>query len=567
MKLRALQSAGLGLLHLVVPGSLAHDLTLPRHEAALDPSEARRLAAAPSLRTAARATPPDAAACQLSVRLVDAETGRPLPGLLRASREDGTPLELPGLVNRGVKLRNNHPGKAWHAVVGPAVVDVPRAKLRIDALAGIEAEFTTHPIDLTGQSSAEVTLPVRRFSNLKKHGWRSGNTHLHLRGLTRAQADEYLETIPAADGLELLFVSYLERAEDDRDYISNEYRPASLQALAGHGTAFGWGQEHRHNFGPGGEGYGHVMLLDLQDLVQPVSIGEGITRRGPDFPPLRPGLETAHAQGAHVVWCHNTFGFEDVPNWLAGRVHAHNIFDGGAHGSYEDTFYRFLNIGLRVPFSTGTDWFMYDFSRVYVRLEGEPAPRAWLQALAAGRSFISNGPLLELRAGPHEIGDIVRVDRPRSVGITGRASGRTDFGRLELVHNGRIIHRTATQRHDGHHVAEMEFTLEITEPGWIALRVAGDSTVVPPNTPVRGTGAHRNEMGEALFGHTSPIYFDFAGRATFQSEAARSLVEELQSAIRTIEKQGKFETTDQKDQVLQAYWEAVARLEGRLRQP
>ena len=99
-----------------------------------------------------------------------------------------------------------------------------------------------------------------------------------------------------------------------------------------------------------------------------------------------------------MIWCHNTFGHEDIPNWVAGLLHAQNIFDGGDHGSYEDTFYRYLNVGMKVPFSTGTDWFIYDFSRVYVPLAGELTTKRWLAELAAGRSYITNGPLLELTA-------------------------------------------------------------------------------------------------------------------------------------------------------------------------
>ena len=56
-----------------------------------------------------------------------------------------------------------------------------------------------------------------------------GNTHLHLSGLTREQADEYLRTLPRADGLDLVFVSYLERAQADREYVSNGYTLADLE--------------------------------------------------------------------------------------------------------------------------------------------------------------------------------------------------------------------------------------------------------------------------------------------------------------------------------------------------
>ena len=101
----------------------------------------------------------------------------------------------------------------------------------------------------------------------------------------------------------------------------------------------------------------------------------GNTRRSTDRP-LQPGIQDARRQGGTIVWCHNTYGYEDVPHTLAGRLDALNVFDGSRRDSYADTYYRFLNIGLRVPLSTGTDWFLYDFARVYARKRGRTPAKA-----------------------------------------------------------------------------------------------------------------------------------------------------------------------------------------------
>ena len=53
----------------------------------------------------------------------------------------------------------------------------------------------------------------------------AGNTHLHLRDMTKEEADEYLRQLPVADGLKLLFISYLERHKDDQHYIIPPDRP------------------------------------------------------------------------------------------------------------------------------------------------------------------------------------------------------------------------------------------------------------------------------------------------------------------------------------------------------
>lgn len=510
------------------------------------------LAAAPNLRDAAQATPSATPTCRLSLELIDAETHKPMPGLLRVTRADRSLVLLPGLVNRGLKLRIAHPAKQWFVVIDAANVNVPREVLTVEAIGGLETERVSQMIDLTGKETGQVSLALRRFEHPAQAGWRNGNTHLHLSDLTRSMADEYLQTIPRADGLELLFVSFLSRTNADKTYISNTYTRDQLRTLNS-GVEFGWGEEHRHNFGAGGEGFGHVMLLNLLRLTDPVSIGPGIMGAAHDFPPLRRGIDTARREGATVVWCHNAFGFEAIPNWLSGRVHAHNIFDGGTHGSYADTYYRFLNIGLKVPFSTGTDWFIYDFSRVYARMDEPLNERNWLAALEAGRTFITNGPLLKLNAGPHHIGDTIKLDHPTSLIITGHAAGRGDFGQIELIHNGTVIQTAASHAKDGHFEADVSFPLQVTESGWIALRVADGSET-------------RNEMGELIFGHTSPIYFEFAGQNTFRPEAAQSMITSLETGLQTIEAKAKFADDAQRDEIQHIYHDAIRSLNERIAQ-
>src|SRR5262249_6023758 len=159
------------------------------------------------------------------------------------------------------------------------------------------------------------------------------------------------------------------------------------------------------------------MFLGIKDLVRPVSLGPGITGGGNDDRPLRPGIDAAKKQGGTIIWCHNGFGTEDVVSALAGRLDALNVFDGSRRGSFEDNYYRYPNIGLRLPISTGTDWFLYDFARVYAKVPGPLTVAGWLDALRKGRSQATNGPLLSLQVDGRQIGDTLRLDGPKTVHV------------------------------------------------------------------------------------------------------------------------------------------------------
>lgn len=480
--------------------------------------------------------------CHLKVALTEEGTGAGLPGLIRVTPEGrDEAVELAGLFHRA---------RGWHTMPPSAELAVPRTRLRIEALHGLETEKTTTSLDLSGKDRAEIRLPLRRIYDPRARGLKSGNTHLHLARITFRDAERYLREVPLGDGLDLLFVSYLRRMPDEARYTTNGFTRADLDRLSGGGIDFGWGQEHRHNFGRGEQGYGHVMLLNLLKLIRPVSIGPGIMGEGNDGRPLQTGIRQARTDGGTVIWCHNAFGHEDLPNWMAGLVDAQNIFDGGSRGDYSETFYRYLNLGLKAPFSTGTDWFIYDFSRVYVPLEGPVTEREWLEVLSQGRSYITNGPFLELEAGGRQPGGTVSVAGNETVRVRGRGVGRLDFKALELIVNGRIVHSVSSRPSEGHFVADLDFPLQVSEPGWVALRI-------PPDLP-------ENELDRSLFAHTSPIYLQLDGRSIFRPEVAREVLAEMEESMEKIRSRASFASSRDRESVLRVYREGIRILSRRL---
>jgi len=483
--------------------------------------------------------------CNLDIELIDAETKKPLAGLVRITdANSNVPLELDSLIRRE---------NGWYSMAARSRVVVPQGKLKIEAIHGLETELATEVIDLASKAKSNIRLPLKRFCSAADRGLRSGNTHLHLMRLTHAEAIEYLKTVPRSDGLDLVFLSHLRRIPDEKTYVSNAIVEndinggGELKRLSKDGLLFANGEEHRHNFGRGGEGYGHVMLLDLVRLIRPVSIGPGIMRKGHDGIPLRRGIEQARGDGATVIWCHNTFGFEDIPNWNAGLLHAQNIFDGGTRGSYADSFYRYLNIGLKVPFSTGTDWFIYDFSRVYVPVEGQLTSKKWLAQLRAGRTFITNGPLLEFQVGDYQIGDTIELSSPTSLPMSGSAVGRSDFKQIETIFNGEVISTASSKSSEGHFVARLSSRFKISEPGWLALRITLD--------------AGKNAVRKPLFAHT---YVDFDGKRIFRSKVARQLISDIHGGVEVISNNGVFPSKSEKDTVIRIHEDAIKQLERRV---
>ncbi|HJZ90990.1 MAG TPA: CehA/McbA family metallohydrolase [Gemmataceae bacterium] len=488
---------------------------------------------------------------KIRVRLMDADGGKPVPGIVRVFRAgEDKPLALPGLYDRLRGLKPTATLAGWSVVpAAGAETTLPRAKVRIEAVSGLETVLAVEEIDLGKKPSEEVAVKLKTLFRPERSDLVAGNTHLHLMNLTAEDSDEYLKQVPAADRLKVLFISYLERIKEDVNYITNRYAIGDLKQFDVTGVLMNNGEEHRHNFGSHGEGYGHVMFLNINRLVKPVSLGSGITGAGDDDRPLRPGIEDARNQGGTVLWCHNASGFEGVPNTLAGRINALNVFDGTRTGTYEDSYYRYLNIGLRLPISTGTDWFLYDFSRVYAKVSGRLTVPKWLEAVKAGRCQATNGPLLTLSVDGKEPGDVITLDEPKTVRVEVTATGRHDFQKLQLVQNGRVVLEESGKLQDGVCAGRLAREVRLDGPAWFAARI--DSSA-------------KNELDRQLFAHTSPVYIDFAGKRVFDVEAGRLMLRRIEQAEEEIRNRGKFGDDAARDKILAIYQETSKELVKRI---
>jgi hypothetical protein len=82
------------------------------------------------------------------------------------------------------------------------------------AFSGLETEYAEQALDLRNRDRADVTLNLTRIHDAHAAGWWNANTHVHLQKMSRNQSDRYLVDVGTADGLDLVFVSYLERARE-----------------------------------------------------------------------------------------------------------------------------------------------------------------------------------------------------------------------------------------------------------------------------------------------------------------------------------------------------------------
>ena len=168
--------------------------------------------------------------------------------------------------------------------------------------------------------------------------------------------------------------------------------------------------------------------------------------------------DLAHAQGALVGYVHPFDWDIDPPkekalsnalpaDVAAGKIDYIEIVGFSDHKATANVWYRLLNLGFRLPAGAGTDAMAnyaslrgpVGMNRVFLETGGETAPLAARDALKAGRSFSSNGPLLGLELAGKRPGDTVA--RPARGKIPYRIALRSPVAvdHLELVRNGQVV--------------------------------------------------------------------------------------------------------------------------------
>ncbi len=425
---------------------------------------------------------------------------------------------FPAKAIRTMPDRPDHPDvKRYFYAKGRYEIAVPPGRYRIEVVRGIAHAETVGFTEVGSGITHVENLQIAPLDGWSGEGWFSGNTHTHYHLQIDEDPDDRLRTVPPAEALDVSVISYLIR--NDSPYITNRYKVGRLPQFSRDGTLMDMGEEARNNHTFEGFGYGHVLFLNIPRPIEPVSTGLlSAAGKVPDFPTLTMLCEQARGMGGTTIWCHNGSGVEVPVAAALGQVDAYNVADG-LDADYT-RYYGLLNCGMRIPVSSGTDWWIYDHNRVYVQTEGAFTYDSWIAGLRAGRTFVTNGPLVEFTVNGNGPGSTVTGDG--RLAVRAKAVSRVPFDRVELIHDGEVI---AEQSAQGGRLALLEREMMTQRGGWLAARVY--------------SGA-KSHGGASVFAHTSPIYCRIAGTAHRRAAAAGAFVDEIEDSMRLIRKSFRF---------------------------
>ena len=439
---------------------------------------------------------------------------------------------------------------------GSADLTVPAGELEVEVLRGLEYRPVRRKIKVQSDATARLEVSLEPLIDLHAEGWFSADLHVHMNYGGSYRNDPARLTFQAAaedlDMVENLIVNKEQRVPDI-SYFSGT--PDSSP-----GFILNHSQEFHTSF------WGHLGLLGLREnILIPDYAAYTHTGAASLYPPNSIILDLAHAQGGVTGYVH-PFDTEPDP-FDRDRPLTHELPVDVALGKvdyYEavgfnvdpfatqNVWYRILNCGFRLPAGAGTDAMAnyaslrgpVGINRVYAKIQPPLDYRRFLEALRAGKTFATNGPLLEFTLDGRGIGDELRLPEG-SHRLEARASLRSivPVDHFEIVGNGKVVASLPIDGPGLHSDASREIVID--HSGWYLLRAWNSKAAHPI-------------LDFLPFATTSPIYVEVGGKPVRSEDDASYFLFWIDRITESVRAHEDWNTEEEKDVVFQILEDARA---------
>lgn len=464
---------------------------------------------------------------EVRFQVVDSRTGAPLAARVYAQSSDGQWLFAKSASPDGSAViydkQRFETSFEKHTTVSahPFTISAPSGPLRLRIERGKEYV----PEELTVEASeapSPVRIALRRWIDMAADGWYSGDTHVHrpleeLPNLVMAEdlnvalplsywvTTAYTPPVAGKGGLvdvspvpqyvDSTHVIYPVNAEYEIFQVGHQRHTLGAIFVLGHKTPFPMGVPEVQPVAERARQEG--ALLDLDKHSWPWSLM------------LVPVAKVDLFELANNHCWETEFGFRNwtidaAPDYMRLERDARGLTEWGWIDFGFQTYYALLNSGFRMRPSAGTASGVHPvplgFGRVYVQVEGDFTYEKWMANLAAGRSFVTTGPMLTVTVNGQPPGSVIQRRDGDSLDyrIRGLAAGVNRLREIELVVNGEVQKRLPAEnraRADGGFESPIDVSIAVGGSSWIVVRVFEDR----PDRRVR-------------FAHSSPVHIDVPGK-------------------------------------------------------
>jgi hypothetical protein len=485
------------------------------------------------------------------VRVNDFGTGRPTPVLIRFTGPDDTSYAPFGRLTEFATGRGEDVGgnvlfgdQGYACIDGNCEVRLPVGPIRVMAFKGPHYRPVAQEFVL-GPGKMALRLSITRWADLAEEGWYSGDTQAFFLSPHAALLEAACQDVNVVNLLAL--------------EVRSSGRPPALPNLlafsgqlpaletAGRLVAVNTLNEHPV--------LGQLALLNCHRIVYPLRFG---SPQGFDDWMLADWCDQCHRKGGLVVAADFFRGErwkrgEIIADLLLKKVDALDVtgsWDTGPGSPTEllQPWYHLLNCGLRVPLVGGSgkdsNASLLGSTRTWAQLgPGEELTyKGWIEAVRAGRTFVSTWALLKFTVNGRGPGTVLDVPAGiRTVHVRAEVSGLGRFDKLEVLVNGLVA-------------AEQDAVLPGPSPNWMVLEA---------DIPIEQSGWLAARCGGLPLAHTSPVYVHLEGRPLRPEPTALAFVQRhLEEMLQWVDREARVENDQQRQRlagVFQSAQEALAK--------
>ncbi len=477
----------------------------------------------------------------LAGRVVDRRTGKTVACRVYLKGPDGK-LYFPEVGEEGsvvIYNKGNGDGER-HATIDPGVfrAKLPAGTAVVTIERGKEYIPLSEKVLVKQGEETKKTFKLKRWINMAERGWYSGDTHVHCK-------PSNLPNIMLAEDLNVTFplIAWAHDAyTKPKDFSDPAFTPKlknGLYQIDGTHVVCGTNTEYEI-FSVSGRRWtlGSFMILNHTKTFE---VG---------VPPVAKIAHEAHSQGALLdLDKHNwpwsmmlvpvaKIDLYELSNNHMWRIHPRFITWGEPAPEFMEIapdpkgwamygfkmYYALLNCGFRLKPSAGTASGVHPvplgYSRVYAKIDGKFTFEKWMESLAKGRSFVTNGPMLFLTVNGSEPGAELRFpsDGKRKARVMVDVEYARPVESVEIIVNGEVYKRfdlNTDLPSDERHRAVFKLDFSPKTSSWLAARCF-----------------EKEIPGNVSFAHTGPVYLTVGEqKITPRKNEAAYLVRRLRDEI------------------------------------
>lgn len=449
---------------------------------------------------------------RLSLKITD-ETGEPIQarvgiyddsGRMPLPSDEAIPVRYFSSVNRSLTLHDHF--IPWPASNRRAFyinkkyqASLPEGRYSIVVGRGLEYRFSQREFLIEHGKETSVEIKLSRWKDMPSQGWYSGDVHIHSGRAGEEESKNILLQMQAED----LNVANLLQSGNIGSIYFGQHSWVPYEHAGGGQYALVPGQED-----PRTTRLGHTIQLKIDKPI-----------RNPErYYLYHEVFEQTKSQGGLAGYAHGggvglaldlPYGLIDIIEVLqAGNLRVDGWFDA-------------LNLGYKISPVAGTDYpYIYGdlpgSVRNYVQVGEDYSTQGWFEGLKVGRTFVTNGPILEFTINEQEIGSDVKVEHGDILSISAKAALNPDIGKLdkiELIQQGEVV-SVLSAENDARDIV-LQSRVPITTGSWFVVRAQGKKIVT----------------GETIVAISAPIYVYAGGKGFCKISAVLPIVERFQKQL------------------------------------